>query len=245
MGLVVFSERLRKPKGLTAIVSQANLDALRIRKQQITQVETMASALILEHLPEVLHNVDALWFIDNSGGEAGLISGYSSAEDSACMLGVVHITLAALNCRVWWEHVPSEVNPSDGLSRGGLLDDWTKSQDWDIEEVSLPDWSNLKDLPLDTLIGKFAEVTARLPEADVEEAPVEWKIPHVPDEEQARLLELDLTILGKPPCFLVSNSQGNFSLENGSHARLYWCPLDPRGGEGAPQLGGRGRSSYG
>ena len=208
MGLAVFSERLRKPKGLTAIVSQANLDALRIRKQQITQVETMASALILEHLPEVLNNVDALWFIDNSGSEAGLISGYSSAEDSACMLGVVHIILAALNCRVWWEHVPSEVNPSDGLSRGGLLGDWTKAQDWDIEEVSLPDWSNLKDLPLDILIGKFAEVTARLPEADVEEAPVESKIPQVPEEEQARLLELDLNIIhGKPPSFLVSNSR--------------------------------------
>ena len=53
------------------------------------------------------------------------------------------------------------------------------------------------------MIGKFAEVTARLPEADAEEAPVEWKIPHVPEEEQARLLELDLTILGKPPRFLV------------------------------------------
>ena len=140
--------------------------------------------------------MDALWFIDISGGEAGLISGYSSAEDSACMLGVVHITLAALNCRVWWEHVPSEVNPSDGLSRGGLLDEWTLSQDWDIREVSLPDWSNLKDLPLDTLLGKFAEVTARLPEANVEQAPVEWKIPQVPPSELERLLAEDVITLG-------------------------------------------------
>ena len=203
VGLVVFSERLRKPVGLTAVVSQENLAALRVRKQQITQVETMASALILEHLPQVLENVDAIWFIDNSGGEAGLISGYSSSEDSACMLGVVHITLAALNCRVWWEHVPSEVNPSDGLSRGGLLDDWTRRQDWDIREVSLPDWSNLKDLPLDTLLGKFAEVTARLPEANVEQAPVEWKIPQVPPSELERLLGEDGLSLGKPVEFTV------------------------------------------
>ena len=99
--------------------------------------------------------------------------------------------------------MPSEVNPSDGLSRGGLLDEWTKSQDWDIEEVSLPDWSSLKDLPLDTLIGKFAEVTARLPEADVEEAPVEWKVPHVPEEERQRLFREDVRNLGRPPTFLV------------------------------------------
>ena len=141
--------------------------------------------------------------MENSGGEAGLISGYSSAEDSACMLGVVHITLAPLSYRVWWEHVPSEVNPSDGLSRGGLLDEWTLSQDWDIREVSLPDWSNLIDLPLDTLLGAFAEVTARLPEANVEQAPVEWKIPQVPEPELNRLLNEDIGTLGGTVVFKV------------------------------------------
>ena len=99
--------------------------------------------------------------------------------------------------------MPSEVNPSDGLSRGGLRDEWTLSQNWDIREVSLPDWSNLKDLPLDTLLGKFAEVTARLPEANVEQAPVEWKIPQVPPSELVRMLGDDCLTLGKPVEFTV------------------------------------------
>ena len=174
MGLVVFSERLRKPVGLTAVVSQENLAALRIRKQQITQVETMASALILEHLPQVLENVDAIWVIDNSGGEAGLISGYSSSEDSACMLGVVHIPLAALNCRVWWEHVPSEVNPSDGL-----LDAWSRAQSWDLFEVAIPDLSGLVGLPLDESLRVFSQDLSRVPSPGIRDAPVSWVAPDV------------------------------------------------------------------
>jgi hypothetical protein len=198
VGAVIFSERLPRPLGLAAVVSQGNLDALKIRKQQITQVETLASALILEHVPQVLENLDAIWFIDNQGGEAGLISGYSSQEDSACMLGTVHIVLASLSCRVWWEYVPSEVNPSDGLSRDGIKDLWTISQGWDLLEVDLPDWSNLADLPLDVLLQRFAEDVTRTPDAEVLEAPVAWKRPNVPEAEQEEHLLKEKRGLGQP-----------------------------------------------
>ena len=197
VGVVVFSERLRRPLGLTAVVTKELLAALLVRKQQITQAETLVAALVLQEVPHALQDVDALWFIDNQGAEAGLISGYSGALDSAAMLGVTHICLAALNCRVWWEYVASELNPSDGLSRAGLKDPWTLQQGWDLRECQLPDWSNLRDLPLDTLLCKFAENVARLPEANLREAPVDWQLPEVIPEQLASALELETALLGR------------------------------------------------
>ena len=199
VGAVLFSERLPKPLGRTALVSRENPAALLIRKQQITQCETLVTGMVLDTAPEALENVDCLWFLDNTGFEAGLISGYSGSPDSACMIGVVHIILAKLNSRPWFKRVPSERNPSDGLSRDGLDDAWTQTQGWDLREVPPPDWSNLKDLPLDTLLGSFAEVVARQPEAEVREAPVEWKLPSVPADVLARLLAIDATSVSQPP----------------------------------------------
>ena len=168
-----------------------NLLALVPRKQQITPCETIAASLVLDHAPEALRDVDCIWFLDNSGSEAGLISGYSSSPDSACLIGAVHIILAALNSRPWFERVPSEVNPSDGLSRDGLDDAWTQSQGWDLKECTLPDWSDLRNLPLDLLLEKFAEVEARLPEADITTAPTQWKIPSTSADVLASELETD------------------------------------------------------
>jgi hypothetical protein len=176
MGAVIFSERLQRPKGYTAVLPNSALSALKIRKQQITPCETLVTSIIITYCPECLQDVDCIWFIDNQGSEAGLISGYSSEPDAGPILGTVHILLAALNSRCWWEFVPSERSPSDGLSRAGLDDEWTLKQGWDLKEVTLPDWSDLENLPLDSLLETFAENAARLPEADIRQAPVSWKV---------------------------------------------------------------------
>ena len=191
IGAIVFSQRLPRPRGFTSLVSHGNLDALQVRVQQITPCETMAASIILEHCPESLENMDALWFIDNTGSEAVLIAGYSGSPASAAMIGTTHIILASLNARVWWERVPSGMNPSDGLSRDGLQDSWTKAQPWDCYEVDLPDWSNLKDPPLDTLLERFAEVTSRIPDAEVRTAPVAWVRPEVSAEDLSRQLRTE------------------------------------------------------
>ena len=93
------------------------------------------------------------------------------------MLGLVHITLADLNCRVWFDHVPSNENPADGLSRDGLADPWTRLQGWDLREVTMRDYSALLDLPLDALLVRFRGFSSRVPSRDNLEAPVAWKIP--------------------------------------------------------------------
>ena len=113
------------------------------------------------------------------------------------MTGLTHITLGALNCRAWWEFVPSEVNLADGLSRDGLNDAWTREQPWDLEEVQLPDFAYLMDKPLHTLLEHFAEHHARLPEAEVRAAPVTWKIPEVSQEDQAAWLRREQRALAE------------------------------------------------
>ena len=44
-----------------------------------------------------------------------------------------------MGCRIWFEWIDSKSNPSDGLSRDGLDDAWTKAQGWDIAEILGPD----------------------------------------------------------------------------------------------------------
>ena len=75
------------------------------------------------------------------------------------MLGLVHITLADLNCRVRFDHVPPDANPADGLSRDGLADPWTRLQPWDRREVSRRDYAALVDL--DQCSGHASRLTAK------------------------------------------------------------------------------------
>ena len=40
-----------------------------------------------------------------------------------------------LVCRAWFEWIDSDSNISDGLSREGVTDPWTKAQGWDLKEI--------------------------------------------------------------------------------------------------------------
>ena len=179
LGIVIFSERLRRPLGLTVAITEDVLRALKVRKQQITQLETLAAPVALWEVPDLFQDQDLIWFLDNQGAEAGLIKGYSGEEDSAAMIGPTHIHLAHLNARVWFDYVYSEVNPSDGLSRAGLLDEWSRAQSWDLFEVAMPDLSGLVGLPLDEILRVFSQDLSRVPSPNIRDAPVSWVAPDV------------------------------------------------------------------
>ena len=51
------------------------------------------------------------------------------------VIAIALLSLVKLNSVVWFEWIDSESNPSDGLSRAGVNDPWTKSQDWSTEEL--------------------------------------------------------------------------------------------------------------
>ena len=85
-----------------------------------------------------LRHHDLLWFIDNEAAVSSSIRGASSQEDVHLIAQFSHAFLHTLQCRVWYEWIDSASNPSDGLSRDGLLDVWSLNQLWDLREYSFP-----------------------------------------------------------------------------------------------------------
>ena len=85
-----------------------------------------------------LADLDVLWFVDNEAAVASLIRGGSSQADVHTMVQLAHYLLQHFWIRVWFEWIDSHSNPSDGLSRAGLLDSWTQLQPWHLFEYDFP-----------------------------------------------------------------------------------------------------------
>ena len=57
-------------------------------------------------------------------------------------------------------NVESGANVSDGLSREGLEDDWTKSQGWYLVNAVLPNFQELSKLPFQELCQQLQSLLA-------------------------------------------------------------------------------------
>ena len=151
LGWIIFPLRGR-PFGGTCAVPTAVLDAWTPRKQQIFPGESLCGLLVpWLHGPALRHH-DLLWFIDNEAAVSSLIRGASSQEDVHLIAQFSHAFLHTLQCRVWYEWTDSASNPSDGLSRDGLLDVWSLNQLWDLREYSFP-----TELLPDSFLASFLE----------------------------------------------------------------------------------------
>ena len=97
------------------------MKAWKVRRQQICAAEAFAVITALEDTPEAFRGRDIVWFIDNEAACASLVRGASSQEDIAGIAETAQWLCMRLQCRIWYEWVDSASNPSDGLSREGLL----------------------------------------------------------------------------------------------------------------------------
>ena len=72
------------------------------------------------------------------------------------LVAVPHLVMADLDMRTYWFHVDSESNPSDGLSRDGLEDEWTcqmaRQYQWQLCEAALPPLQQWENLPFQMLV---------------------------------------------------------------------------------------------
>ena len=75
-----------------------------------------------------------------------MVRGSSKEEDVGGIANAVHWLLFSVGCRPWFEWIDSESNCSDGLSRDGVNDVWTKGQGWELREGSVPAWNAVTDL---------------------------------------------------------------------------------------------------
>lgn len=112
------------------------------RKQQIFAAEAFAAYAALWNHKDALKDQDLLLFVDNESAASALIRGTSSQDDVGAVVQAFHWLAASINCRVWIEWIDSESNPSDGLSRLGLIDPWTLLQDWELGLAMTPPWND-------------------------------------------------------------------------------------------------------
>ena len=86
------------------------------RQQQIAVCEAVLGVVVPYNVPHLLSGCDVIWYIDNQRACQLLVKGSSSHEDMSVVAALTHLMLALLGCRVYFEYIESEANPSDGLS---------------------------------------------------------------------------------------------------------------------------------
>ena len=63
------------------------------------------------------------------------------------------------DCRLWFEWIDSDSNPSDGLSRAGLADEWTRAQGFELlEELPPFTWDELSRIAGDDVLSNFLDI---------------------------------------------------------------------------------------
>ena len=141
LGWVLFDNG-KVPEGRSLDVPWDMVASWMPRKTQIFPAEAFAVyAAASEHIGQ-LAGRDLVVFIDNEAAAAAMIRGSSSTADVGAMAQAVHWLLMRHDCRVWFEWIDSDSNPSDGLSRAGILDPWTLTQGWNVRPGMLPAWKN-------------------------------------------------------------------------------------------------------
>lgn len=137
LGWVLFPPG-RTPVGGTCVVPASFIATWQPRTQQIYPGETLATLVVPALHSDYFRDQDVLWFIDNEASAAAIIRATSDEPDVLILVQQSHLQFQGLRCRPWIEWVDSESNPSDGLSRLGLSDEWTRRQPWEIFEHQFP-----------------------------------------------------------------------------------------------------------
>ena len=91
-----------------------------------------------------------IWFIDNTAALMSLIRGRSDSPDLDRLAELIHATLFALQCWIYFEWVESESNWSDGISRYGFDDVWIRGRNFNLRRGTVP--LELWQLPIRAVI---------------------------------------------------------------------------------------------
>ena len=82
--------------------------------------------------------------MDNEAAWSRIIWGASCQEDVNEVVPIALLTFMRLGCRVWFEWIDSDSIPADGVSRAGLIDEWTMQQRWSVKELQWCDRSRAR-----------------------------------------------------------------------------------------------------
>ena len=144
--IILDPTRNMTPVGGSCVVPPEVIDSWIPRKQQIFAGETLCGLVLPTIHPEILRGRDIIWFIDNEAATSALVRGASSQEDVHEIAQYAQLLFHLLGARIWFEWIDSDSNPSDGLSRDGILDAWTALQNWSVTTYSFPPGLSRGDL---------------------------------------------------------------------------------------------------
>ena len=80
-----------------------------------------APSVVMANHAEMFAGRDVVWFVDNEGACSTLIRGACRPEEISGIAECSSILAARLGVRIWYEWIDTKANPSDGLSRLGVL----------------------------------------------------------------------------------------------------------------------------
>ena len=141
VAVLVFDPVTGTRQGVVAVLSGELLSAWGgDRETFICRVEQAAVLLGLLTWPALFASRDAYWFEDNSVVLSGLCRGGSRTALLDQGVAVVHLLLARLRARVWFEYVESHANWSDGASRLLLLGPWSAHHGFQLVTGDVPSW---------------------------------------------------------------------------------------------------------
>ena len=107
------------------------------RQTQIVLVELVAPLLAFETWKECLKGRTIIFFNVSSAAENILVKGYSnSAYDANGMVAEFWRLAAELDACAYIDRVPTDMNPSDGCSRGKASEDALK-YGWELSRIFL------------------------------------------------------------------------------------------------------------
>jgi hypothetical protein len=106
----------------------------------IALVEQAALVLGILEFQDILRGRSLIWFEDNSAVLSGLVRGASGHPLLDAGAASIHLLLASLQARAWFEYVESDANWSDGASRLLLADPWAAAHGFPIVMGAVPAW---------------------------------------------------------------------------------------------------------
>ena len=83
---------------------------------------------------------DVVWFIDNLATLAGLAKGHNHNAELDNANAFIHVMLAHMKTRCWWEYISSKANWADGPSREMEGCEWLREENFEVWRGEVIEW---------------------------------------------------------------------------------------------------------
>jgi len=137
---LLFDPATGQKVAIAAVIPPELLEAWGNSEHCIALVEQAALILGIIRFRDILRGRSLLWFEDNSAVLSGLVKGSSGHPLLDAGAATIHLLLAALQARAWFEYVESDANWSDGSSRLLAADPWAAANGFTVEMGNVPTW---------------------------------------------------------------------------------------------------------